>query len=359
MLQRIPIIGDIKKINNNRADKELWIPNDVISAAIFHQSPEKYKKLMEDENDVLFVPEREPRTVKTPQGNKVVSKQVATTTVQFRIRQAIDEAIDECDKSNSLTVPLNGFDKTILAACMTRQHFGYSWITTTRIYHMLGGTRNVPNKKMKQDIINSIDKMRGIDVRIDAAEAYEKLHRLQHPNKPINHANALMIMCLLPCDYMVAYVNGQLDDNVVFFNAISPVFRFALDKNEIVTVPRRLLMTPNINTTYLSTQIKIYIITRVKSIARSLTGGGTVLHNIIDIDTLYMACAPMEAIKNDRKLRKRIRDIAYDYLEFLVYVAEIAGFTCLDDNNAPTMLAMASKFQIAFHNLTVSNCLRD
>lgn len=345
MLKRIPIVEDVKKLNDNRANKEIWIPNDVISAAIFHQSPDKYKKLIEDESNALFIPEREPRTIKTPQGNKTVSKQVATTTIQFRVKQAIDEAIDECDKSNSLTVPLNGFDKTVLSACMTRQHSGYSWITTSRIYHMLGGTQNVPPEKMKQDIVNSIDKMRGIDVKIDATEAYQKLKRLQHTN----HANALMIMCLLPCDYMVAYVNGHLDDNVIFFNAISPVFRFALDKNEIVTVPRRLLMTPNINTTYLSTQIKIYIITRVKSIARSLTGGGCHLHNVIDIDTLYMACAPMESIKNDRKLRKRIRDIANEYLEFLVYVVEIAGFSCLDENNAPTTLSKAAKFQIYFH----------
>ena len=349
MLHRIPIIQDIKRITDNHADKEIWIPNDVVSAAIFHQSPEKYKKLIEDESNALFIPEREPRIIKTPQGKKSIPKQIATTTVQFRIKQAIDEAIDECDKSNSLTVPLNGFDKTVLAACMTRQHSGYSWITTTRIYHMLGGSRDVPNEKMKQDIVNSIDKMRGIDVRIDATEAYQKLKRLQHANKSTVHTNALMVMCLLPCDYMVAYVNGHLDDNVVFFNAISPVFRFALDKNEIVTVPRRLLMTPNINTTYLSTQIKIYIITRIKSIARSLTGGGCRLHNVIDIDTLYMACAPMESIKNDRKLRKRIRDIAHEYLDFLVYVVEIAGFSCLDENDAPTTLNNAAKFQIYFH----------
>lgn len=355
MVKRIPIIDDTHRINNNRTDTKLMIPDDVVSKAVFQQSPEKYKKLLEDESNALFIPEREPRTIKTPQGTKSITKQIATTTVQFKLKQVIDDAIEKCDKPNNLTEPLNGFDKSVLAACMTRQHSGYSWTTITRIYHMLGGTRNVPTAKMKQDIINSIDKMRHIDVRIDATEAYLKLYRLRHPNKPIKQANAVMIRCLLPCDYSVAYVNGHLDDSVVFFNAISPVFQFALDKNEIVNVPRRLLTTPAINTTYLSIQSKIHIISRIKAIARSMSGGGKTLHNIIDLDTLYLACAPFEAIKNDRKLRKRIRDIAYQYLDFLVYVAEIAGFNCLNDNNQPVPLKKCSKFQILFHPQLLPN----
>lgn len=315
--------------------------------------------------------EKEWRTIYPPQGKpRTISKSIATVTVQLGIRTAVDE----CIKQAIMTEQLGEFDRIVLEACMTHMYHGQYGIAISTIYKYLGGNGD-PCPATRRAIWNSIDKMRHIDVVIDATEAYEKLERLhntdgtpkrkpikvspkwsdvieeeeQHPQKRAKDKNQFIIKgYLLPVEDVSISCNG-LEFEGIRFLGVSPVFAYAKDKGETDVISQRLIQAAKRRATKNFIALKSYILGRIRSIQRNRAAGGDNLQATLTFDALYNNCGDPEKAKEDSKFRLRIRQATIEYLEVLVEEHEIESFVPVDRNNQRRdNLADCTKIQIFF-----------
>lgn len=311
---------------------DLVVVNDKLSKSLFSQTLPEWENIATDKLPIEVI-EREPRTISTPNCKKTIIKDLAHVSLRVRIRKVVEE----CIRQSILTEPLNNFDKAILEACATHQYSGKSYITINTIFKYLGGNEKL-SKIMYQKIIDSIDKMRFIDIRLDLTDAYKNLKRLQKPNgkpKQENYANLDKIIVtnyLLPAKIATVSISGQRVDAVKFLD-ISPIFKYAVDKGETARLEQRLLSAPKINNTETNIQLKNYILTRIQSIKRSKRGGGKILVSTLLLSSIYENCGIPLTEKPDRKTKKRIRDATLKYFQYLEFSGEIAEFKTVDDTN--------------------------
>lgn len=297
----------------------------------------------------LTVIEKEPRTVYDTAGKpKTINKSLATVTIQLGIR----EAVDECIRHAILTEKLGEFDRIVLEACLTHQYHGQLGIAISTIFKYMGYGGEVP-PTIRRDIWNSIDKMRHIDVIIDATEAYEKLERLHNTDgtpkrKPIKNdkksnwiddiesnnkttrrkQNKFILKgYLLPATDIDICCNGLTFEGIKFLD-VSPVFSYAKDKGETGIISQHLLQAAKQRATKNFIALKHYILCRIRSIRRNST-----LTPAITFDSLYKNCGDPERAKSDSKFRTRIREATLEYLKTLKTEKEIKSYDCVDRNN--------------------------
>lgn len=317
---------------------------DKVSHNLFCQNLNAWSELL-NHKTTLSVIETEPRTIDTMTGRRVVNKQIAETTIKL----GIEKAIDDCTKQAILTAPLNNFDKAVLEACATHQYNGESAITVKAIFKYISGGSTDLTPTMRKAIIYSIDKLRNIDVTIYATAAYTKLRRLQKPNgkpkqKPDTNGKITLVNHLLPSKRIEVEINGQFTDGIKFLD-VSPVFCYASDKGETVTLAKKLLNAPKIRNTEILIQLKKYILTRITTIKRSIKGGGRGLYPTLLFKSIYNNCTNSEKMLKDKEFRKRVRESSMKYLEFLKTEKEIKNFKSVDDNGIPHVnLAKCTKF---------------
>lgn len=325
----------------------------------------------------LKIIEKEWRTIYPPKGKpQTISKSIATVTVQLGIR----EAVDECIKRAILTERPGEFDRIVLEACMTHQYHGQFGIAISTIFKYMGGQGEVP-PTIRQTIWNSIDKMRHIDMIIDATEAYQKLERLHNtdgtpkrkPSKVVDNSSwvenyveeneqpqslkkstksrdrYIIKGYLLPAEDVSMSCNGIEFEGIRFLD-VSPVFAYAKDKGETDVISQRLLQAAKRRATKNFIALKSYILGRTRSIQRNQDIGNDTLKPTITVNALYNNCGDPEKAKTDSKFRTRIRKVAVEYMQTLVEVDEIASFICLDKNNHPCVnLTHFVKIQLCLH----------
>lgn len=329
--------------------KDLTVITDNKVNKIFSIQENHWDELQDKEILSYHLTEKEPRTVVTPQGKRCFTKEISETTVKLRI----EKAIDDCTKQAILTSPLNNFDKAVLEACATHQYHGENYITVNTIFKYLGGTCD-PNPTMVQKIMDSVNKMRFIDVRIDATESYKKLKRLQKPDgtpkrKPNKDGKIILSNYLLPSKKVEIEVNGVTVEGGIQFLDVSPIFQYSQDKGELATLEKKLLQARKeaINCTDKSIKLKNYILSRLNAITRSRKGGGKSLAPTITFEGLYNNCIEDPEKIKDRPTRQRTRETAEKYLQFLVSEKKIKSFTIVGKDNKPKdKLADGVKFSL-------------
>lgn len=352
-------------------------PNDLItvrekvSNAIFGSSEEDEPQKEVPWKDVvsgktaLTVVEKEPRTIYNTAGQpKTINKSLATVTIRLGIRKAVDE----CVKRSLMTEELEEFDRVVLEACLTHQYRGQLGIAISTIYHYMGYKGEVP-PTIRCDIWNSIDKMRHIDVTIDATEAYQKLKRLQNTDgtpkrkpikideksnwledaessteKPYRRQNRFILKgYLLPATDVDICCNGLTFEGIKFLD-VSPVFTYAKDKGETGVISQHLLQAAKQRATKNFIALKHYILCRIRSICRNST-----LTPAITFDSLYNNCGDPEKAKTDSKFRTRIREATIEYLKTLKAEKEIKSYDCVDKNNQiQTDISKCVKIMLTF-----------
>lgn len=359
-------------IRDSKHSDDLRVLNDKVSSRVFGCDEDEWEDVVTDQKS-LSVMEREPRKIGTPGGkSKVVSKDVAEVQIRMRIKNTVDE----CIRYRILREPLNNFDKAVLEACMTHMYKGKGYITFDAIFEYLGGKRE-PSDNMRQQIEDSVDKLRFIDIRLDVTQAYENLKRLQKPDgtpkrefkqskpkpklddyldeidcpsksaaKKKPKYRAILSRYLLPADVLTVTMDGRTFTAVKFLD-ISPLFLYADDKGETMLLEQKLLRPKELNNTKRMICMKEFILLRVNSIKRSRQGGGKPLNPVITFDSIYEACVKTQAALNNRDLRKSLRDSAFEYLKFLRVKGHITDFDCLDDDDVVhSNLAECSKFSL-------------
>lgn len=314
---------------------------------------------------MLKVVEKEPRTVYDISGKpKTINKSLATVTIQLGIRKAVDE----CVKRAIMTEKPGEFDRAVLEACLTHQYRGQLGIAISTIYHYMGYKGEVP-PTIRRDIWNSIDKMRHIDVTIDATEAYQKLKRLHNTDgtpkripikvdaksswledaessakKPRRKQNRFILKgYLLPAIDVDICCNGLTFEGIKFLD-VSPVFTYAKDKGETGVISQHLLQAAKQRATKNFIALKHYILCRIRSIRRNST-----LTPAITFDSLYNNCGDPEKAKTDSKFRTRIREATIEYLKTLKTEKEIKSYDCVDRNNQiQTDISKCVKIMLTF-----------
>lgn len=305
------------------------IPNKIF------RDPEAYMKSLKSEGKecVNFV-QKESKTIYPNGTPKTINATLVQSTAQFKVTKLEDD-----EDSTKYLVPLNQLDKDILDICMTQQQNGHEYVTLACIYHMLGGKRNQPEADLRQAIIESVDKMIHIDVRLNAHHAYQKLNRLCDPNgKPKRESkqksgNIIFITSLLPAKFITAYVNGHLDDRVIQLEGMSAIYRYASDLKEIMWVPLKWLTIPKLKNTPSIVQMKNELATHIAAIKRSITGGGKGMYPIIDINKVLDLVDSSEFITAKSKFHKRLRPIIDKCLMYWVHIGVLNDFHYLDKDN--------------------------
>ena len=355
------------KVENILVDgKNIKILNDKVSRKIFSLEKEEWENFVTDKIPVKIL-EKEPRSFRTPGGEiMTATKPVA----EIKIRARIKKTVEECIKQEIISEPLNNFDKAVLEACMTHQYHGRDYITMDTIYKYLGGTRQLGNM-MRQEIENSLDKLRLIDIKMDVTQAYLNLKRLQKPDgSPIRELKSLkrktkidyiseiegevrepkafLTNYLLPASVLTIEFNG-IKTTAVKFLDVSPLFLYAEDKGETLELQQKLLQPPKLNNTQINIRMKNYILSRIESMLRSKRGGGKNLVEVITFKGIYNGSGNSLTVKTDRNFRKRVREGAVKYLEFLKQEKKIKGFTPVNKEGKYLIdLAKCEKFLIQF-----------
>ena len=217
----------------------------------------------------------------------------------------------------------------ILEACISAQQQGLEYTTVNSIFKTFGAERE-PFKIMKEKIMTSINKLRHLDIKIDATDAYKKLNRLKDKQQPNTDGKIIFQGYILPVETLTANIQGQMVDGVIRFLTTSPILRYAIDKGHTYKIPRNLLVAP-IKNTEAFIVLKVYILTRIKIIKRARAKNKKFPANI-RLDTLFEKSGYSEVIKKDHKFKKRILENIIEYLNILVSEKqELTGFKILKE----------------------------
>ena len=310
-MRRIPIIaGDKQEKYNIDPAKAIVVPSEKLSEKLFNLPEEIFFKAL-NEHTYIRVLE---------------SEKTKDTKIETETKFWLD-VIEGCNLQN---IPrLEKKDLHVLAACLAEQAKGNA-VTTAGIIWRNMGCNGEPKSKNVEEILQSIDKMMSLKIRIDATESAEQLQQIKD-----DRFKKIIIDTILPCRYEVFVLNGSPHTFGIKFHAESPVFLYALAKRQITVIPSAVLNVPKTKNTQFFRELKMYINIRIDKIKRARENPKTKnFPRVIKLETLYSKCL-IPVANNDRKQKKRIRDDIALYMDYLVDQGVITGFQFVDDNDKP------------------------
>ena len=167
---------------------------------------------------------------------------------------------EECDDSD----PLNEFDRAVLSVCISEWEVGNRYTTPAIIYRALTGKVNkntdaMPSKDQYAAIIRSVKKLISITLDTDLSDVNEKLN--------YNDGKSQQIFSpLLPACLVSNYINGQLVDEVIYFDRESPIMQISRDRKQLLTFDATLLDVPKQQNTPMNITAKNYVLNRILEI---------------------------------------------------------------------------------------------
>lgn len=187
-------------------------------------------------------------------------------------------------------IPLNEFDRAVLAVCISEWLAGNPYTTPAIIFRALigkVGDQNVrPMKNQLKAILDSIEKLMFTNFHPDTHDSFKKL----------NYSDGSDSICIkkspvLPACVVDTKINGQLIENAIFFTLESPILTITDKKSQILRYDSDLLNVPYQNNTPLVISLKNYVIRRiVEIIAHKMTA-------TITWDNVFNRCRISDASK--------------------------------------------------------------
>lgn len=171
--------------------------------------------------------------------------------------------------------PLTEFDRAVLCAIIAEQLAGNRYTTVNIIFRALVGkvaeSGVSPSVNQRDAIRNSVEKLMFTQISADVAKSFEIL-KYDNGDEIKIKKSAILPACLID-----AKINGQVIEDVIFFDRESPLWMIANAKHQIVRYDASLLDVPNMNNTPLIISIKNYVMRRIceiklhKQLAPTLT----------------------------------------------------------------------------------------
>ena len=138
--------------------------------------------------------------------------------------------------TNSI-IQLTEFDRAVLNACISEQAAGNEFTTPERLFHWLGGGKNLTSD-MRKAIMDSIERL--ASVRIEA--------NMETVQKKIGYGKDTGISTfrnyLMPTESLEVKINGQVIKSAIHFLKKGIIFGIADMKNQIISCDQNLLAAP-------------------------------------------------------------------------------------------------------------------
>lgn len=214
------------------------------------------------------------------------------------------------------TDPLTFFDYCVLSVCISEQLAGNNCITAAIILRGLtgkttgvnGGTHNGElNKNQRAAILASVEKMMGTIIKVDNSDV----------NKELGYeGEKIKKSAILPAFFETHIINGQVVEDTIYFDRLSPIFEVADQRNQIIRYDSSLLDVPNQNNTPLVISIKNYVMLRVMEIIKHK------MTPTITLDDIFKKCRIEKSYEKTRQTKETIDK----FLEHLQSKAVIDSF---------------------------------
>ncbi|MEM2030905.1 MAG: hypothetical protein QXV35_06120 [Archaeoglobaceae archaeon] len=255
-----------------RLPSEIQLPKDVVTKNVFNQKPL--------ENSTKYI-----------QCGGVETKVVIDVEV---LRNAKDISIENTDK---LTI----FDYAVFCAVATCYLDNTLEFSRSRIHKLLTADYKTKLTKIaEQNIVESIEKMRKIDVTIDYTPEAIKC------NFVMPGGVAIIKNYMLPLKELILSYRGERTIRGYKFIDIPPLVQYALVKNQIAKIPKEDLSVPSVNKTEKNISILFYLVTRVIEMRENQK-----LENRINLKRLYDAVGAKNKVECER-----VRKVAEEILTY-------------------------------------------
>lgn len=281
--------------------------NDALTHDLFSMTDDEYDALMDGDERTFL------EAAKSKHG-------------KIESRYWLDVLDDSCvDVSRRL----DEYDRDILDACLSSQNAGNRCATSAVIWRGITGDKDArltPAEKKK--IMERVNRLACTRITVDISDAQDaKIYPAGMTYK--------IKSTLLPCDIVTAELNGQIVDDLIYFNAESPLLRLARARTgkkgqkQILTYESALLNVPNQRCTPTTTKITNYIVRRVEA-AKQHHMARTIL-----LSTIARNCA-LEAA--DRRRQHEYRKTIENVMKSLVEKGEISSFEVVKEQGKYTKI---------------------
>ena len=230
----------------------------------------------------------------------------------------------ECDDSD----PLTEFDRAVLSVCISEWEAGNRYTTPAIIYRGLTGKVNkntdaMPSKDQYAAIINSVKKMITITLDTDLSDVNEKLNYNDGKQQKI-------FSPLLPACLVSNYINGQLVDEVIYFDRESPIMEIARPRKQLLTFNAELLDIPKQQNTPRNITAKNYVLCRILEIK---------LHRLTPSITFADVFQKCQIENADNQIKRRVRDLVVAFMEHLKSKGK---FAILKSQKKPNLFTLSN-----------------
>ena len=264
-------------------------PNDIIVKKIFNLNESQFSDILDGSNAIVT--------------EKQQHKKYGEITTPLNL---------ENSKGYADNNPLTEFDRAVLGVCISEFAVGNPYTTPAIILRALTGkigNQNVrPMKNQAEAIHYSISKLMSTHIKVNNREAFKKLN---YYNKD-GHIVVIKESAVLPACLVYAKINGQVVDDILFFDRESPLFTLTDQKDQIIRYDSTLLDVPNQNNTPLIITLKNYTMRRIaeiklhKQMSQSLTFDDIFKKcRIENADSLKKAEARTNVLKLFENLKRR------------------------------------------------------
>lgn len=242
----------------------------------------------------------------------------------IEILYAVDFSQLEKNQNISIATELTAYDKRVYIAVAALFEVGNKIMSTPMIYHAMGFTGE-PGKSDKEQIYNSIIKMRLTAIAIDTTKESEKY----------DYPKFQYTGTLLPSEDYSAVINGNLTDKAINFLREPPLITFSKERGQFTTFCIEILQSP-LSKTDINLKIEDYLLERIARIKHG-TGQPKILYKTIadNIGIKNMT------IDNQRNLKKRLPNKVNKYLDYYVKCQFIKKYTT--DKDGVTVFSSKKK----------------
>lgn len=224
---------------------------------------------------------------------------------------------EELGDNISISKQLLPFDKRVYIAVSALFNAGSNIITLTQIHYAMGNTTRPTTAQLKR-INNAIAKMSSAVIDVTNQEEIDAGYNYQL----FKYKGSL-----LPIERIEASVNGQITEAAIHIFREPPAITFATQRNQISTIPAKLLQSP-LNKTDSNLLLEDYLLQRISHEKRAIekksaTGKAT---SKIRYKTIYDHAGITTA-----KQIQRAPEKIWKYLDYYKQMGFISDYTRLPD----------------------------
>ena len=256
----------------------------------------------------------------------------ATFDAEFDANEIKTGEVVECRRKNIVSpykiknfskspIRLTEFDRAVRNACIAEQAAGNEYTTAERIYHRLGGGKNLTDD-MRKAIMDSVWRLASVQIVIEMEKAQEKF----------GYGKDMGISTfrgyLMPTETLEVKINGQPVKSAIHFLKKGVIFGVADAKSQIISCDQKLLEAP-IRHSERGIALNHFLVRRTLEIkgsheAHKANPHIRPLRKVILFETMLRKCGMENAT---RRQRQQFKESAEKILKYEVELGVIKSYS--------------------------------